>query len=110
EDRMKGRSELAGPQGRTSDRPALDRVTQEHTRQYNNRGKYNVTVTPTVSPLPRNRVDVTIAIVEGDAARIRHINLIGNEVFEEEDILDTRESGERNWVRWYRRHARRSEA
>ncbi|KGO98112.1 outer membrane protein assembly factor BamA [Novilysobacter defluvii] len=108
EDLMKGLNELGLSEGNTFDRLDLDRVTQELTRQYNNRGKYNVTVTPTVSPLPRNRVDVTIAIVEGDAARIRHINLIGNEVFEEEDILDTWESGEHNWLSWYRRDAQYS--
>src|SRR5690606_5444697 len=108
EDLMKGLTELGLSEGNPFDRLDLDRVTQELTRQYNNRGKYNVTVTPTVSPLPRNRVDVTIAIVEGDAARIRHINLIGNEVFEEEDILDTWESGEHNWLSWYRRDAQYS--
>lgn len=108
EDLLKGLNELGLSEGNTFDRLDLDRVTQELTRQYNNRGKYNVTVTPTVSPLPRNRVDVTIAIAEGDAARIRHINLIGNEVFEEEDILDTWESGEHNWLSWYRRDAQYS--
>ena len=108
EDLLKGLNELGLSEGNTFDRLDLDRVTQELTRQYNNRGKYNVTVTPTVSPLPRNRVDVTIAIVEGDAARIRHINLVGNEVFEEEDILDQWESGEHNWLSWYRRDAQYS--
>lgn len=103
EDLLKGLKEAGLSEGDTFDRLALDRVTQELTRQYNNRGKYNVEITPTVSRLDRNRVDVTIAIKEGKAAKIRHVNLIGNEKFPEEDILDTWESREHNWLSWYRR-------
>lgn len=103
EDLLKGLKEAGLSEGDTFDRLALDRVTQELTRQYNNRGKYNVEINPTVSRLDRNRVDVTIAIKEGKAAKIRHVNLIGNEKFPEEDILDTWESREHNWLSWYRR-------
>ncbi len=108
EDLLKGLNDIGLSEGDTFNRLSLDRVTQELTRQYNNRGKYNVAISPTVTDLPRNRVDVAIAIEEGDAAKIRHINLIGNEVFEEEEILDTWESGEHNWLSWYRRDAQYS--
>jgi outer membrane protein assembly factor BamA len=37
-----------------------------------------VDITPTVSPLDRNRVDITIAVKEGKAAKIRHVNLYGD--------------------------------
>src|SRR3546814_2094236 len=84
-------------------RLSLDRATQELTRQYNNRGKYNVEISPSVSKLDRNRVDVTLTIKEGKAAKIRHINLIGNEKFEQEDLTDSWESAESNWLSWYRR-------
>ncbi|MDH5823402.1 outer membrane protein assembly factor BamA [Luteimonas sp. RD2P54] len=103
EDLMKGLTEIGLAEGDTFDRLALDRVTQELTRQYNNRGKYNVDITPTVSRLDRNRVDVTIAIDEGKAAKIRHINLVGNELYEQEDLLENWESAESNWLSWYRR-------
>ncbi|GAA5076648.1 outer membrane protein assembly factor BamA [Lysobacter panacisoli] len=103
EDLLKGLKEAGLSEGDTFDRLALDRVTQELTRQYNNRGKYNVEITPTVSRLDRNRVDVTIAVKEGKAAKIRHVNLIGNEKFPEEDIVSTWESREHNWLSWYRR-------
>src|SRR5690606_8184539 len=43
------------------------------------------------------------AVEEGKAAKIRHINLVGNETFEQEDITDVWESGESNWLSWYRR-------
>ena len=103
DDLMKGLSEIGLTEGNTFDRLALDKVTQELTRQYNNRGKYNVEITPSVARLDRNRVDVTINVKEGKAAKIQHINLVGNEKFEEENILDTWESREHNWLSWYRR-------
>ena len=100
---LKGLSDIGLSEGGTFDRLSLDRVTQELRRQYNDRGKYNVEITPTVSPLDRNRVDVAIAVKEGKAAKIRHVNLIGPEKFEAADILDTWESKEHNWASWYRR-------
>ncbi|WP_129135576.1 outer membrane protein assembly factor BamA [Luteimonas sp. YGD11-2] len=103
EDLQRGLADIGLSEGDTFDRLALDRVTQELTRQYNNRGKYNVTITPTVSQLDRNRVDVTIAVDEGKAAKIRHINLVGNETYDQETITDSWESSESNWLSWYRR-------
>ncbi len=103
EDLMKGLKDIGLAEGETFDRMDLDGVTKELVRQYNNRGKYNVEVTPTVSQLDRNRVDVTVAIKEGKAAKIRHINLIGNELFPEEDIRGSWESREHNWLSWYKR-------
>ena len=100
---LQGLSDIGLSEGGTFDRLSLDRVTQELRRQYNDRGKYNVEITPTVSPLDRNRVDVAIAVKEGKAAKIRHVNLIGPEKFEAADIMDTWESKEHNWASWYRR-------
>ncbi|AER56794.1 outer membrane antigen [Pseudoxanthomonas spadix BD-a59] len=103
EDLTKGLNDIGLSEGGTFDRLALDRVTQELVRQYNNRGKYNVQITPTVSPLDRNRVDITIAVKEGKAAKIRHINLIGTDKFDQEEIRAGWESQEHNWLSWYRR-------
>ena len=100
---LKGLSDIGLTEGGTFDRLSLDRVTQELRRQYNDRGKYNVEITPTVSPLDRNRVDIAIAIKEGKAAKIRHVNLVGTEKYDSEDILETWESKEHNWASWYRR-------
>jgi outer membrane protein insertion porin family len=103
EDLTKGLSEIGLAEGETFDRLSLDRVVQELTRQYNNRGKYNVVISPTVARLDRNRVDVTIDVKEGKAASIRHINLVGNEKFEQDQVLDGWESKEHNWLSWYRK-------
>ena len=103
EDLQKGLTGIGLAEGDTFDRLSLDRVTQELTRQYNNRGKYNVEIVPAVARLDRNRVDVIIHIKEGKAAKIRHINLIGNEKFKQKEITDHWESQESNWLSWYRR-------
>ncbi len=102
EDLTKGLADIGLAEGDTFNRLSLDRVVQELNRQYNNRGKYNVVITPTVTRLDRNRVDITIDIKEGKAAEIRHINLVGNEKFDEEQIRDNWESAETNWLSWYR--------
>ncbi len=92
EDLQKGLNDIGLTEGGTFDRHDLDEVTQELTRQYNNRGKYNVEVTPSVTRLDRNRVDILLEVKEGKAARIRHINLIGNEKFEQDALTDSWES------------------
>ncbi len=102
EDLLKGLKDIGLAEGETFDRLNLDRVTQELNRQYNNRGKYSVTIQPTVAQLDRNRVDITLNIKEGKAAKIRHINLIGNEKYTDEDITDAWESHTSSWLSWYK--------
>lgn len=74
--------------GRTFNRSILERIERELERQFFNEGKYGVKLTTTVSPLERNRVAIDIDIVEGETARIKRINIIGNSSFEEEELLD----------------------
>ena len=101
EDLLKGLREIGLSEGETFDRLQLDRLTQELTRQYNNRGKYNVSIRPKVTELDRNRVEIFIQIAEGKAAKIKHINLVGNETFDDDEIREDFESDETNWLSWY---------
>ena len=103
EDLLKGLKDIGLAEGETFNQLNLDRVTQELNRQYNNRGKYSVSISPNVERLDRNRVNLTLNIKEGKAAKIRHINLIGNEAFAEEDITKSWESHTSNWLSWYKR-------
>lgn len=103
EDLTKGLKDIGLAEGETFNPLNLDRVTQELTRQYNNRGKYSVQITPSVERLDRNRVNLTITVKEGKAAKIRHLNLIGNEKYAEEDITKGWESHTSNWLSWYKR-------
>lgn len=103
DDLRKGLKEIGLEEGDTFDRMSLDRVTQELTRQYNNRGKYNVEINPVVTQLDRNRVNVAINVKEGKAAKIRHINVIGNELFTDKELMDNWESRPTGWLSWYKR-------
>jgi outer membrane protein insertion porin family len=100
---LRGLRDIGLAEGETFDRLQIERVTQELTRQYNNRGKYNVSIEPNIIELERNRVDITITVREGKAARIRHINIVGNDTFSDDDIRSGWESNESNWLSWYRR-------
>lgn len=100
---LRGLRGIGLAEGETFNPLAVDRVTQELIRQYNNRGKYSVTITPSITALPLNRVDVAIAIDEGDAARIRDINIVGNTLFSDAELRQGWESNTSNWLSWYRR-------
>ncbi|MGY0504322.1 outer membrane protein assembly factor BamA [Luteimonas sp. e5] len=100
---MQSLKEIGLSEGETYDRMSLDRVQQELTRAYQNRGKYNVEIEPTVSRLDRNRIDIAIEVKEGKAAKIRHVNVIGNEIFSDKELLRGWESRPSNWLSWYRR-------
>ena len=74
--------------GKTFDRSVLDEVTQFLTDQYFSRGKYAVTVDTTVEDVGDNQVKIAIDIHEGSRAKILQINVVGNEEFEDEELLD----------------------
>lgn len=75
-------------EGRVFDRSLLDKMEQELQRQYFSNGKYGVKIDSTISELERNRVALTIEIVEGEAARIVQINLVGRTAFAESKLRD----------------------
>jgi len=101
EDLLKGLKDIGLAEGEPFDRLSLDRVTQELTRQYYNRGKYNVSIKPKVIPLDRNRVELSIVIAEGKVATIKHINITGNKTFSTDEIKGEFESNTSNWTSWY---------
>ncbi|HTI95874.1 MAG TPA: outer membrane protein assembly factor BamA [Rudaea sp.] len=101
EELLKGLKNIGLSDGEPFDRLSLDRVTQELTRQYYNRGKYNVTIKPTVIGLDRNRVELSINIAEGKVAKIKQINVVGNHAFTQQQIRDDFESDTSNWTSWY---------
>ncbi len=70
----------------------LDRLRQELIQQYFSRGHYGVEVETTVTRLERNRVRLGIQVREGQQARIRHINIVGNEAFTESELREDFES------------------
>jgi outer membrane protein insertion porin family len=95
-------------QGKIFDQSTLDRLTQSLTDEYYGRGKYAARITPTVEPLEDNRVRVSIEIEEGDRAKIRQVNIVGNSAFEEEDIIGDFELSTGNMLSFVRQNDRYS--
>ncbi|WP_395772307.1 outer membrane protein assembly factor BamA [Arenimonas sp.] len=103
EDLLKGLKGIGLSEGEIYNPLNLDRVTQELLRQYNNKGKYNVVIVPTVKEIDRNRVDVSLDITEGKSARLRDINIVGNTIYADDVIREGWESNTSNWLSWYKR-------
>jgi outer membrane protein insertion porin family len=101
EDLKAGLKQSGLAEGRVFDKSALDRAEQELKRQYFNRGLYSVQVVTTVTPLERNRVALQFDVVEGDSAKIRQINIVGNKVFPEKKLLSQFNSSTPGWLSWY---------
>jgi outer membrane protein insertion porin family len=88
-------------EGRTYDKAIVDQAEQEIKRQYLTRGRYGVTVTTTVTPLDRNRVGINFTVDEGEVAKIRSINIVGNQAFSEKTLLDLMKLETPGWLSWY---------
>ncbi len=101
-DKMKdGLKQIGIAEGLIFDKSQLDRAEQEIKRQYLSQGKYSATVKAIVSPLERNRVAVKFEIEEGQVAKIRDINIVGNHVFTTEDLRAEFLLTTPNWMSWW---------
>lgn len=98
---VKALKEVGIATGRIFDRSLLDKAEQELKRQYLSRGKYAAQITTTVTPLERNRVGINFNIVEGEAAKIRQINIVGAKAFKEKELLSLMELTTPGWLTWY---------
>jgi outer membrane protein insertion porin family len=94
--------------GRIFNQSVLDEVEQSLIDQYFSRGKYAAEVTAEVEDLPDNKVNVTIRIREGDRARIRQINLVGNESYSDKELLDRLQQRTPHWLSFIRQDDRYS--
>jgi len=74
-------------EGHVFDRSTLEMVRNELERMYFGHGKYSVKVESVVIEKDKNRVDLEINIVEGQAACIKAINIIGNQYFTNKELL-----------------------
>lgn len=97
----KALKEIGVGESRIYDKALVDRAEQELKRQYLSRGLYGVQITTTVTPLERNRVSVTFAVDEGDVARIKNINIIGNKAFSEKELISLLALRTPGWFTWY---------
>ena len=106
EDLMESLRGVGLSRGRTFDRSVLDNVQQFLKEQYYDRGKYAVVVDTNVIERPNNTVSIGINVKEGDRAKIRQVNIVGNYNFEEADIRESFELDTANWLSWFRQDDR----
>ncbi len=96
--------------GRPFDKAQLDKAEQELKRQYINRSLYAAEVVSTVTPIDRNRVNLTFTVVEGDSAKISEIRIVGNKDFGESKLRDLFDLDTGGWLSWYTKSDRYSRA
>jgi outer membrane protein insertion porin family len=97
-------------EGKPFDKAQLDRAEQELKRQYINRSLYAAQVITTVTPIERNRVNLTFTVVEGDPATISEIRIEGNKVYDESTLRGLFDLDTGNWMTWYTKSNRYSRA
>ena len=95
-------------EGLPFDKALVDRAEQEIKRQYLTRSLYGAEVVTTITPVERNRVNVTFTMSEGDAARIREIRITGAEAFDEQTLLGQLALTTPGWLTWYTKSDRYS--
>jgi len=97
----KSLKDLGLGESRILDKALVDRAEQELKRQYLSRGLYGMQVTTTVTPIERNRVNVTFAVDEGEVSKIKQINIVGNKAFKDSELLDQIKLSTPGWFTWY---------
>ncbi len=88
EDLLKGLDDAGLSAGQVYKRSIVNSLALEIQRQYVAQGRYGAKVEVSTEPEPRNRVSLEIEIDEGEVAEIKHINIVGNSSFQDEEILD----------------------
>jgi outer membrane protein insertion porin family len=86
--------------GRPYDKALADRAEQELKRQYINKSFYGAEVVTTVTPIERNRVNLTFRWWRA-TARIKDIRIVGNKAFSESTLKGLFDQDTGGWLSWY---------
>ncbi len=106
----KSLKEVGIGEGKPFDKALADRAEQELKRQYLTRSLYGAEVTTTITPLERNRVNVSFTVSEGEPAKISEIRILGSSVFSESTLVGLLEQTSSGWLTWYTKTDRYSRA
>lgn len=87
-------------EGQILKRATLEGMALSLQREYVKQGRYGASVKTDVVDLPNNQVRLDIVVDEGREARIKHINIVGNEAFDTVELLDLFESRTTGWLSW----------
>ena len=100
--------EIGLAEGRPYDQALADRAEQELKRQYINKSLYGAEVVTTVTPIERNRVNLTFTVTEGDPTRIKEIHIVGNHAYSESTLKGLFDLDTGGWLSWYTKSDRYS--
>lgn len=92
-----GLKKMGLAEGEVLKKSALQTIETELEQQYMQQGRYDADITVTTTPRPNNRVELLIDFIEGKAAKVFDINIIGNTVFKESDIKQAFAVKENGW-------------
>lgn len=95
-------------EGQFYDSSKLNAIVQGLQQEYDMLGHYAATVNPQVIPKVRNRVAILIRIKEGPIAKIRTIQIKGNQVFSRRQLLKNFTLTTTGLLSWYTHHNRYS--
>ena len=98
EDLEESLSSVGLRKGRILNRSVLDDVERSLTEEYFAQGKYAASVKAEVKELPDNLVSINIDIKEGDRSLIRQINIVGNTIFDDEELLESFKLRTPHWL------------
>ena len=106
EDLMESLRGVGLARGRTFDRSVLENVVMFLREQYYDRGKYGVKITTNVIDRPNNTVQIKVDVKEGDRAKIRQVNVVGNTQYTDKEIREDFNLDTANWLSWLRQDDR----
>lgn len=89
EDLLEGLSGAGIAEGQVYKRSTLEAMKSELVRQYSSQGRYGAGVEVNTQKRPRNTIDLSILIDEGQSASIKDIKIIGNSLFSTDELLET---------------------
>jgi outer membrane protein insertion porin family len=98
---VKALKEIGVGETKIFDKASVDRAEQELKRQYLSHGLYGVKITTTVTPIERNRVTIMFNVDEGDVAKIKGINIVGNKAFSDKQLREILQLNTSGWFTWY---------
>ncbi|MDC0904910.1 outer membrane protein assembly factor BamA [Gammaproteobacteria bacterium] len=97
EDLLQGLEGAGISEGQVYKRSTLNGMKSELIRQYASQGRYGAGVEIETIDKPRNTIELKIIIDEGKSAKIKKVNIIGNELFSDDDLMRGFELKEGKW-------------
>ncbi|MBL7004239.1 MAG: outer membrane protein assembly factor BamA [Gammaproteobacteria bacterium] len=74
--------------GKLFNRSTLDKIEQELKQLYYSMGKYSVKIDTTLNDMSEGIIEIRLDISEGLPAKVRDINITGNTVYSDDELLE----------------------